>query len=230
MNPFELSVSLNNRAVTLLSSPEGYSAAISHLKEALSAMKSILQLAHDTSSSIPLETAYICEISLTECLLKSMRLRHHDHDVDDQELFLHREAIFIRNELANVTGYRERSMISCIIIFNLALAYHLSAADAMVSDTMTALYRALRLYELCFNLLREELGEAIVLFPLAVINNVALVHRQLGNEEPATRCFEMILSTLMCLADQKSVHQLPLDGFFINTRYLISKDLVAPAA
>jgi hypothetical protein len=152
------------------------------------------------------------------------------HEHEDQAHFLHRDAIFIPSDLGNSLGRRERSMVSCIVIFNLALVHHLSAIWTTEGDPSSNLRRALKLYELAFNLHREELVEANVLFVLAVTNNVGVTHCQLGDEEPATTCFERVLSMLMYLADRHQAYSFPLDCFFINTMYLISNGSVAPAA
>jgi tetratricopeptide (TPR) repeat protein len=227
MNPSQVAVSLNNQAASLLSSPQNYSAALLLLKEALANMKRTMQAPHAGFMNCrDAETASF-EIDLLDCMCRSMSLTCILDD--DHTYFMHRQGIFIPLELGNSTGYRERSMISCMIIFNLAIASHLSAVDHAEGDIVSSLHRALKLYELAFNLQRQEIGEPNV-FELAITNNVALVHKQLGEEEHAATCFEMVLSTLMYLADQRRSSSFSLEGFFINTRHLISKEAVAPAA
>jgi hypothetical protein len=232
MNRFRHSIALNNQAVLLLHSPCNYQAAMSQLKEAISTLKRTIQMQlplTEPSNIIQASNAICSKITINDCMYKSMAcFNRHEHE--DQDHFLYQDAIFIPNELGNSLGRRERSMVSCMIIFNLALVHHLSAMWAIDSDPSSNLRRALKLYELAFNLQREELVEINVLFVLAVTNNVGMTHRQLGDEEPAKTCFQSVLSTLMYLADRHQAYCFPLDGFFINTRSLISKGSVAPAA
>ena len=123
-------------------------------------------------------------------------------------------------------------MISCIIVFNLALAQHnFSMTTKNTENQLLALGKACRLYELAFNLHRNELeGSNDMLFRLAIVNNLGLVHKSLDDMEAANKCFEVVLSTLLYLVDQGHVTTFPLDNFFMNTTYLVGKQSVAPAA
>jgi hypothetical protein len=229
MTCFQLSIALNNRAVSLLDSPCNYYTAMSQLKEALSTLKRTMRIQDPLIDSEPSNIRSNIDISINDCMCKNPAAINR-HELEDQSHFLYHDAIFIPSELGNSVGRRERSMVSCIIIFNLGLVHHLSAMWSTDSDPPSNLRRALKLYELSFKLQREELGELNVLFTLALTNNVGMTHRQLGDEKPATTCFEMVLSTLMYLTDRQQANSFPLDGFFINTRDLISKGSVAPAA
>jgi hypothetical protein len=146
--------------------------------------------------------------------------------------FMYRDAIVIPTDLCNrISNSSVRSMISCIVIFNLALVYHLSVLDETVDDSNSTLIKAWKLYEMAISVKRSELMDNDVMLILAVTNNLGLLHRQLGDETGATQCFEMVLATLMYLADHREEgNLLPLDGFFMNTSFLVSKTPLAPAA
>jgi hypothetical protein len=226
MHGFQLSIALNNRAVSLLDSPYNYPAAIAQLKEALSTLKRSTQMQlHPTE----LNNFKASKITINDCMCNSMAFfNRHEHE--NHTPFLYRDAIFIPIALGTCLGHRERSMVSSIVIFNLALVHHLSTRWTTESDPSTNLHRALKLYELAFNMQREQLREVNVLFVLAVTNNIGMIQREIGGEESATSWFEAVLSTLMYMSDGQQPCSFPLDRFFINTRYLISKGSVAPAA
>jgi hypothetical protein len=141
--------------------------------------------------------------------------------------------------------------MSCIVIFNLALAHHLRANrmeqhqkhggcchmddEAIYAD----LQKARQLYEISLKMRRDMQKSASpencshdIFFMLAVFNNLGLVHRRLQNQEASNRCFHHVLSTLMCLTDAGYVDRLSskLDGFFVNVTPLIFKTPVARAA
>jgi hypothetical protein len=219
MKSAELAITHNNYAASLITSAKNYIDAISHLKEALFALK--------TMDDLPL--LQVCgdslEIGFNDCMSKRLIV------CDDRMDFMYRDAIVIPTNLGQrINHVPVRTMMSCIVIFNLALAHHLSAVDATVDDVKSTLIKALRLYEMAVNVKRSELTKNDAMFILAVTNNLGLLHRQLDNETVATQCFETVLATLMYLADHKEGNLLPLDGFFINTSFLVSKTSVAPAA
>lgn len=227
MNPVQYAIFHNNRAVDLLGSePKDYNDAIDHLKEALNTMKAMVR-----GSTTSMVDEDLLELGINDCMNKDSAA----FACEQEASFMYHDAILIPVELGNEQNCtaRSRLLISCMVIFNLALANHLTAeagfsVDGSIRDTRV---RALRLYELAFNLQREELAENDVLFVLAVTNNLGLLHRQLDDQIASTQCFQIVLSTLMFLADQKQVnHFLSLDGFFVNTSYLVSEMAVAPAA
>jgi hypothetical protein len=125
---------------------------------------------------------------------------------------------------ANIgTSYNEIVFVSCIVIFNLAIAYHLQGDSE-------SLVRALKLYELSFNLQRDQQFDNNILFILATINNLGSIHKQLKDEHSSQICFEHVLSTLMYLTDCGKANDCHLDGFFRNISGVVSKGCAAPAA
>jgi hypothetical protein len=128
---------------------------------------------------------------------------------------------------ANVT------ISSTAIVFNLALAIHLSAMKTDDNYKGT-LRKAARLYEYGFALVQQRSGPS-ALFLTATINNLGVVYQQLEDDERACRCFGQLLSTLMYLTDcQESGSLLSSEfgGFFRNASILIFPDCsgAAPAA
>lgn len=138
--------------------------------------------------------------------------------------------------------YRDCSMISSIVVFNLALSHHLYAnqvgticIEQHVNEAAySALQKARHLYEIALSMIRDtqarfQKSSSEVIFLLAIFNNLGLVHRKLQNTEASGKCFQYVLSTLMCLTDAGQVSS-KLDGFFVNVTSLILKTTVARAA
>lgn len=87
-----------------------------------------------------------------------------------------------------------------------------------------------KLYELALNLQCDENLDSI-LFVLACVNNLGQLHRSVGDEVTADKCFGHLLATLMlavvnCDESERSTTCMP--GFFENaTEKLRSKTATA---
>jgi tetratricopeptide (TPR) repeat protein len=119
-------------------------------------------------------------------------------------------------------------ILSLIIIFNLALAHHLSAMQNNTDRKL--LQRALHLYELAYQLQREENHNGSLRFTMIVANNLGQIHRAVKDESKHQQCLEHLLSTMMYLVDSRVRLCIELDGFLRNASQLILKDKCAGAA
>lgn len=210
MNSFQEAIAQANRSCSLVEAGL-YDAAIDQLSSTLlSTMKIIMTQANEERS---------LETSLDQC----MKTRSSSMSIDEemQGQFLYKRAILIPTDLE--MSYRELVMVSCMITFNLAIAYH------QRGDT-ESLARAMKLYELSYNLQRDQQLDNNILFTLAIVNNLGLVHRQLNDELAAGECFDHVLSTLMYLTCCGQASESHLDGFFYNVTGAASQPSVAPAA
>jgi hypothetical protein len=232
---------LNNQAVSILSNTDslqgdchGYTVAISHLSNALSTIKTVISMTDgdaSPSSARPMPLLVGASMSIDDCMDLSIAEAFQLHD--SQLSFFYRTAIAIPTKASiDLNMLEDRIMILCIIIFNLALAQHnFSMTTKNTENRLLALGKACRLYELAFNLHRNELETCNdLLFRLAIINNLGLVHKSFEDEEAATKCFQVVLSTLIYLVDQGHATTFPIDNFFLNTTYLVCGQSVAPAA
>ena len=122
-------------------------------------------------------------------------------------------------------------VVSVTILFNLALAHHLTSYSKPTYKSQ--LKTAATLYELAYTLICEERIDDSALLTMVIINNLGLIHSALEEETMAQQCFEHLLSTLMFLVDRgegPNVSGLFL-GLFHNTSYLIfPNDSTAAAA
>jgi len=128
---------------------------------------------------------------------------------------------------------------SAISTFNLALAHHLCALKNN-TNSEALLNKSTKLYEYGLQVQqgayyeddreREDDQEADI-FSLAMLNNLADVHRRLQNSEIAKAYSETILQVLLSIIDTNDSATETLDAFYQNTFfYLISSRGVNTAA
>jgi tetratricopeptide (TPR) repeat protein len=206
-------IAQNNEAVSLIATGH-YAEAISKLFDALDSFKRLMNATLDLRE---------CQVPITSSLDAFMKEGYHPSTdsipQENEQNYLYQRAIRIPEAQCG-HSYRETVMASCIIVFNLALAHHLSSS----------LIEAVQLYELSFNIQLQEQLENNVLYTLAVVNNLGLVHRLLRDEEASGKCFQHVLATLMLLTDCGQASMGQLEGFFCNVTCLISETTVASAA
>jgi len=112
--------------------------------------------------------------------------------------------------------------LSIFVVFNLALAHHLSALKKG-SCNVVGLEKAISLYGLAQRILPQQVTEWNILFVLASTNNVGQIRKALGQHDIANHFFRHMLSTLVYLSDSKFVDSttFSLEGFYHNTAHLV---------
>lgn len=211
-----LVIQKNNEAVYQISSGK-FPEAIENLTSALNACRQYMGEECQLESERPIT-------SLDQCMTHS-EATHFPEDKGRNGSYVYRQGIYIPIEVAQE---RQSSvMVSTILIFNLALAQQLPEANPV--SKQSKLIKAARLYDLAFNMQREEqLGDNIY-FALATVNNLGVIYQQLEEKEAANQCFEHLLSTLMLVLD--CGESTPQFGRFIhNATSILSKTVSAPAA
>ena len=129
---------------------------------------------------------------------------------------------------------------STIIIFNLALAFHLSTLTTTSSSShksknkhVARLTKAFKLYELALTLQEQEQIKGNVFFTLATVNNMGIIQRSIGeSDKQAHNYFEFVLSNVLpVFAGIGKENVCPLTAFFRNAiNVLNSRSHSAPAA
>jgi tetratricopeptide (TPR) repeat protein len=142
--------------------------------------------------------------------------------------FIFSSPIYVPSVVNQAVTLKYLATLSFILLYNLALAYHLSAIDGQLC--LKKLEKALSLYELAYAIQTTELS---ILQTMAIVNNLGHIHTALGNQEQSQLCFKHLLSTVMLLKDYgeegESVDS--LDGFILNCLPLILVgEASAPAA
>jgi tetratricopeptide (TPR) repeat protein len=138
------------------------------------------------------------------------------------------------SECADYQLYEPTVEASIAIIFNLALAHHLSALHGPLNRPMSILKKAIALYELAYTVQMQEDAELSVEFTMAIVNNLGHIHRLLGDLEKTNQCFRHLLSTILLLrsyggeySDSSCYHN---DTFVYSVSHLILRENAAGAA
>jgi hypothetical protein len=153
---------------------------------------------------------------------------------NSQSPYLYTGPVYL-SEVPRSSGDESIISLSFIIMFNLALCHHMkgvSNEDEALSQR--ALVISKRLYELTFQMQTQD-EETDLLLSSALLNNLSLVHKALGNRHEAEQCDHVLLSTLLLIVDmggstpQESANE--LSGFLGNVMHLIMRQSpVASAA
>jgi tetratricopeptide (TPR) repeat protein len=226
-NRIQLAIKLNSHAVTLIQNGR-FESAFPILSAALKASKEAI-----SDSPVDEDIAmYPNRTSLDGCMLPSSR-PNSSTDVDQSspasdEQYVYGSCILIPSSI-QATYESGIQLVSVAIMFNLALAHQLLAES--MNQSKKLLNKAVKLYELAYNLQREECMENTSFFCLATINNLGLIFKCLHKSENAAKCFQHLLSMLMFLVDCGESKQVSeYDGFFRNTSHLICEHKTAAAA
>lgn len=112
----------------------------------------------------------------------------------------------------------DSSIVTPILIFNSAIAHQLWAEShhwRAGTESVKSLQKAKRLYELAYETLLDV--DENVLFQFAIINNISVVDRAIGNTVQSIQYFEYLLSVFMLLVDQGCSERLQhVEGFLLN--------------
>mmetsp|Transcript_3686 Transcript_3686/g.8484 ORF Transcript_3686/g.8484 Transcript_3686/m.8484 type:complete len:200 (-) Transcript_3686:438-1037(-) len=123
---------------------------------------------------------------LDECVLLSAVSEHRRaiHDTNNSDYFIYDHGISIPTSVKVDTD-----ILSAIAIFNSALAHHLAAESLDTPTSTEALQKAQRLYHLAYHV---DTSSRSLLFQFAVINNLGVVERKLGNTSVSNQCFDYL--------------------------------------
>ena len=127
--------------------------------------------------------------------------------LDMQEDLLYRTPIsfndvFMRETASSYHGVVEMSIS---IMFNFALSHQLTAVSGQSPDPVVTLGHSISLYELAHSLQLHEGIDLGMEHTMATINNLGHIHRVLGDEDKAMKCFQHLLSILMYLQVQEQI-------------------------
>lgn len=132
-----------------------------------------------------------------------------------------------QNELANC------ELLSYVILYNLALSYHLRAMCDEDNHIRNAyIEKALTLYEHAHHILTNKVLQVSLLHPMAIASNLGHIHSLLGDEPRAQLCFRHLLSTIVYVVNSgRSGERMEVpEGFFRNVMPLMGTSPSAPAA
>lgn len=143
-------------------------------------------------------------------------------------LFVCRSPIIVNREHAKLTVHG-LAKLCYIVLYNLALTYHLGALSAKSSTGVFC--KALGCYQMAHDLQPSDDLELGVQLSLAIANNIGHIHAALGNEEKSGQCFQHLFSTITyaVVCGGSSMPNL-IDGFMRNVQLFVMKSRTASAA
>jgi hypothetical protein len=207
----------NNSAVSLMESGD-CRGAIAALSDALKTSRQIMYQVNENPNPVM--------ITLDQCMSQTRTSKKCAKVANGQ--YMYRQAVRIPLEIES--SYRPIVMVSSMIIFNLALAHQLAATLSNGPKDRAILLRAAKLYEHGFNLQQSESFGSNILFTLATVNNLGLIHQQLNDDANASKCFHHLLSSLCYLVDCGETLEYEFDCFFRNASSVLSNPCPAAAA
>jgi tetratricopeptide (TPR) repeat protein len=210
---------LNEDGIALFAARE-YEQAIKRFSRGLNMLKQVL--AEHEGDDDEDDQIYEKESSSLSC---DFLIQHEEESSISKVDFIFRSPMVIDSNFDESAAktFKYYIHLSFVLLYNLALAHHLSAHLADQEHRDRFFQRAKSLYELAYTIQMTEGIHVSVIENLALVNNLAQVHRDLGCDDLSRQCLEQLLSTLVFANDfNVDVHQ--LDGFIGNIVPLILKE------
>jgi tetratricopeptide (TPR) repeat protein len=212
-------IALNNQGASLIDAGKTLD-AITILNSALLSYKQLI-LSQEAS-------VVLSHCSLDEMMSKNAACVTKGSDTNSG--FVHRRSIHVQED--KLPRNAHSVVIAVAIVFNLALAHHLTGIENGSNPVL--LQKAVKLYEHAQTLAQTEhsIRDDSVLFHLAIINNLGQLYKELKRNMLAGKCFHQLLSMLMYLLDCSEDDASSYEEFFSNVSHLIfpSCSVAAPAA
>ncbi len=204
----DTTASINQSAMQIVCG--NYDQSINELITVISTIKNVLSEALETKVATALSQQ---EGYLQVEFLKTSPSSNLFQEVNHRRMPIFRKPIVAR--CSSSTGSRRFECLSFVAMYNLALTYHLQFEDNDDTTNVQNLHKAHYLYEYAYGILKSQEVEVSTLHLMALTNNLATVHRALGDEEKADLCLQQLLSLLMYVIDCGHSHELEdsLDGF-----------------
>lgn len=225
---------LNNVAVKSIEAKD-YTTAISTLTKALKVVKLIMSgdaMISDSDTGGCAETqitsGFYCDF-VRSAPSSSFERTFENGGICSSSIF--RDPIYMTCHLPRAELER-CELLSYVILYNLALSYHLRAMDEEEENLQVAcLEKALTLYEHAHHILSSQEIDVSLLHTMAIASNLGHIHHVIGDERRAEMCFQHLLSTILYIVDCGEGGKIEcLDGFFRNVMPLICQPSSAPAA
>lgn len=172
-----------------------YGRAISTFSTALRILKQLLALEGTGSDSVSYDPSSM-DLSISFIEAESSSYQHED---DEPSHFVFQKPIVVMALDFEKYGSNTPAKLSAIMIFNFALAHHLSAMKH--KNNYSHLHIALRLYAVAYLQQQNEQAEICTLYTLALSNNLGQVLNATKHISKANQCFEQLLSKLLLVLE-----------------------------
>jgi tetratricopeptide (TPR) repeat protein len=221
----------NNNGVCAMEAGD-FEESVRSLSCALRACKESLVLEDENMASPSAQCSLIDRCMLRPIPSSNSILEIEDAKNDNESLTIYRCAVHMPEESAVASQNTSHTSMSssAIIMFNMALAHHLSGIE---EESQGKLKKAIKLYEFTYNLLKDEecgASPSFQLFAMACINNLGQLYQLLGEQQKAEGCFQHMLSVLMFLIDSGEGISKEFTCFLHNSSHLLLESSHTSAA
>ena len=234
-SPASITIQLNNEGAEFLNNSQ-YGKAVSSFTVALAKVKTMLvqDMEDDSESATPDHPPHApasasgCSVPAGKSCATSLQAdAMYLLDPSRRSIFCNPIVLTDRNERPTLELYNRYSFA---IIFNLALAHHLSGMDSTeLRDTK--LRKALRLYEFAYSIQMQEDVQLQLVYTFGMVNNLGHIQETLGDQEKAQQCYQHLLSTLMYVMESgEGNYEGQWDIFLHNITHLILRQSPMAAA
>jgi hypothetical protein len=171
--------------------------------------------------------------SIDQCMKMISRSKSfEDSDDDTTTPFLYQKPIYISS--SNLPR-KEKTAVRLVALFNLALARHLKAITTPPDQSAKKkrnFQLAVKIYELVFMLgMRDKPGVFSFSQGMAMLNNCAIIYKELRQEEKSDRRYQYLLTSIMMVVVNGNTEETDqFDGFISNASRLILQNTTAGAA
>jgi tetratricopeptide (TPR) repeat protein len=194
-------VRFNNSGVCAMEAGD-FEESIRSLTCALKACKG--SLVEDENGMAP-PSGHECSL-IDQCMLRPIPSSSISKGIEDPESnnvssIIYRCAVHMPEEAAVTNQNTSHTMSSAIIMFNMALAHHLSGIE---EASLGKQRKAIKLYTFTYDLLKDAecaRSPSLQLFAMACINNLGQLYQSLGEQQIAEGYYQHMLSVLILLID-----------------------------
>ena len=185
-----------------------YEAALGLFVEALSVSKSALRFeSFDGCSSSSL-------IDDMKVPLQPEIRGNHMFSIDDSNIMIFLNPMSVP-PIKNLPRGRPYNLLTMITVYNMAICHHREAIRRNMDRH--SLRKALQYYELAYSIQVNERIDMTLTPSMVIMSNVGHIHKILGHDEYANRCFQYLLATLMFVVESGEQHMVSgFDEFFSN--------------
>jgi tetratricopeptide (TPR) repeat protein len=150
---------------------------------------------------------------------------------DDTFKFYDKAIHILGADVNSVLTARKHNKVSVIVLYNMALAFHLMAAHS-ATDKYSHLNTALNLYKMALNVNKKSDVHGIDNFlSMAILNNMCSIHAHSFNMEHMQGCLESLKECLDIFRDSCELADDGVELFHMNVIIFYGKNaLTAPTA
>ena len=236
-SPAAIASKISNGGVELLKRAK-YGEAISSFTSALAKVKEMLVADEDEDISSDEQHQQCAEDSTVfsrasfPSSMSSLETREMMMLVDPNQRSIFCQPIILRAGKDERPTLKLYNRFSFAIMFNLALAHHLSWMESPGASRLGKLRKALRLYEYAYSIQMQEDVQLQITYTLGMVNNLGHIQEHLGEVQKAHQCFQHLLSTLMYVIEggEEGSEEGQWDVFFHNITHLVLRETALAAA